>query len=93
MHSSNRGSDYLRKLEGRLAILQLLVDNNEIPARLHPETIDEIERTKRRLFNNYRWAGEYTKAMKIAPQIKRLRSSYSGIATYLSCLVRSCVRL
>lgn len=58
-HLGNFSSDLIRNMEGRLNILQRLVDNIEIPVQFMEQTKIEIQHSHRDLFRLYYWNGLY----------------------------------
>jgi len=100
VHSGGRSNsgkgklDFTGKLSGRLEILQMLIEDEEISKAFFYEIKHEIEKSTVSLFNQFYWAEEYANAVKVYKKIPkplrslRVRFKYliSLYFTYLLCV-------
>lgn len=95
-HEGNFSQDYLKDLEGQIAILTRLHTRKEIPQQYLKPTRESMNFTKRLLFLQYIWNKEYVKASILYQETPKnifsikehLKYLYSSIKLNVSSLSR-----
>jgi glycosyltransferase involved in cell wall biosynthesis len=86
-HDENFSMDVLANFNGRIKILELLIQHNEIPQTYVSPTQLEITRAKQALFRHYVWNNRYIDAKALAREITFWKLSFKNKLRFCKALL------
>ena len=88
-HMNNYSSDFIKNLQGRLAVLEDIVEKRSVPSRFIAPTVAEIRRSRTELFHQLYWNRRYHEALILSRKIGFKEYSPKTLAKRLICFLRA----